>query len=110
MSFVDASRLDRHAYLDSVIHRFDPRAKVLATLVFIVTVVSYDKYTLGPLLPFLAFPVVLAVLGFVPLGLIARRFALAFPVSSTASRIFKRTPSITCSAAFTWIQILRHDF
>jgi cobalt/nickel transport system permease protein len=79
VSFVDASRLDRHAYLDSVIHRFDPRAKVLATLVFIVTVVSYDKYTLGPLLPFLAFPVVLAVLGFVPLGLIARRFALAFP-------------------------------
>ena len=79
MSFVDASRLDRHAYLDSVIHRFDPRAKVLATLVFIVTVVSFDKYTIGPLLPFLAFPVVLAVLGFVPFGLIARRFALAFP-------------------------------
>ena len=79
MSFADASRLDRHAYLDSVIHRFDPRAKVLATLVFIATVVSFDKYTVGPLLPFLAFPVVLAVLGFVPFGLIARRFALAFP-------------------------------
>lgn len=79
MTFVDASRLDRHAYVDSIIHRFDPRAKVLTTLVFIITVVSFDKYTLGPLLPFLAFPVFLAVLGFVPFGLIAGRLAVALP-------------------------------
>ena len=79
MSSVDASRLDRHAYLDSVVHRFDPRAKVLATLVFIITVVSFDKYVLSPLFPFLAFPLVIAVLGFIPFGLIARRFAVALP-------------------------------
>lgn len=79
MSLVDASRLDRHAYLDSVIHRLDPRAKVLATLVFILAVVSFDKYTVSPLLPFLAFPVAIAVLGFVPFRLIVRRFALALP-------------------------------
>ncbi len=79
MSLVDASRLDRHAYLDSVVHRLDPRAKVLATLMFILAVVSFDKYTVSPLLPFLAFPVMIAVLGFVPFGLIVRRFALALP-------------------------------
>jgi len=79
VSLVDASRLDRHAYVDSVIQRLDPRAKVLATLVFILAVVSFDKYTVSPLLPFLAFPVLIAVLGFVPFGLIARRFALALP-------------------------------
>jgi cobalt/nickel transport system permease protein len=65
--------------MDSLVHRLDPRAKVLATLVFIVAVVSFDKYTVSALLPFLAFPVIIAVLGFVPFGLIARRFALALP-------------------------------
>ncbi len=79
MSFVDASRLDRHAYLDSIVHRFDPRAKVLATLVFIITVVSFDRYALSPLLPFLTFPVVIALLAFIPFGLIVRRFAVALP-------------------------------
>jgi cobalt/nickel transport system permease protein len=79
VTLVNASRLDRHAYVDSVVHRFDPRAKVLATLVFIITVVSFDKFTVGPLLPFLAYPVFLAVLGFVPFGLIVSRLAVAFP-------------------------------
>ncbi len=79
MSLVDANRLDRHAYMDSIVHRLDPRAKVLATLAFILTVVSFDKYTVAPLLPFLAFPMATAVLGFVPFGLILRRFALTLP-------------------------------
>ncbi len=79
MSFLDASRLDRHAYLDSVVHRLDPRAKVLATLVFILSVVSFDRYALSGLLPFLAFPVCIAVLAFVPFGLIVRRLAVALP-------------------------------
>ncbi len=79
MSFLDASRLDRHAYLDSVVHRLDPRAKVLATLVFVLSVVSFDRYALGPLFPFLLFPVIVAVLGFIPFGLIVRRLAVALP-------------------------------
>ncbi len=79
MSRIDANRLDRHAYGDSLIHRLDPRAKVLATLVFILTVVSFDKYAVAPLLPFLFFPVVTAALGSVPLGLILRRFAVTLP-------------------------------
>ena len=79
MSFVDANRLDRHAYLDSAIHRLDPRTKVLATLIFVLVVVSFGKYTVLPLLPFLAFPVLIAVLGRVPFGLILKRFSLALP-------------------------------
>ena len=79
MSLVDANRLDRHAYVDSIVHRLDPRAKVLATLVFILTVVSFDKYTVAPLLPFLFLPVVIAARGFVPVGLILRRFAVTLP-------------------------------
>ena len=50
-------RLDRLARLDTPVHRVDPRAKVVATAVFIVCVVSYGKYELLGLLPFALFPV-----------------------------------------------------
>jgi cobalt/nickel transport system permease protein len=79
MSLQDAYRLDRHAYLDSMVHRLDPRAKVLATLIFILTVVSFNKYALAPLTPFVLFPIVMAVLGFVPAGLLLRRLLIASP-------------------------------
>ncbi len=98
MSLVDAGRLDRHAYLDSPLHRMDPRAKVLATLVFIVTVVSFDKYTVSPLLPYLAFPLVLAILGAVPPGLLIRRFAVASPfivIVGIFNPLLDRTPLLS---------------
>ncbi len=79
MNYTDADTIDRHAYIDSVAHRLDPRAKVLATLVFIVTVVSYDKYEVAPLVPFVLFPMGLAILGFVPSKLIAKRILIASP-------------------------------
>jgi cobalt/nickel transport system permease protein len=79
MSRSDASRLDRHATLSSPIHRLDSRAKVLATLAFVVTVVSFDKYAVVPLLPFALFPMALATAGRVPAGLLVRRMAVATP-------------------------------
>ena len=41
---------------DSPIHRVDPRAKVLATAVFVVCVVSFGKYDVLGLLPFASSP------------------------------------------------------
>lgn len=79
MSHHDANRLDRHAYIDSVIHRLDPRAKVVATFVFIMTVVSYPKYAVAPLIPFVFFPMIMAIMGFVPMGLLLRRLLIASP-------------------------------
>lgn len=79
MSHHDAERLDRHAYKDSFVHRLDPRGKVLATLVFIITVVSYPKYAVAPLVPFVFFPMTMAVWGFVPVGLLFKRVLAALP-------------------------------
>ena len=79
MSYRGADLIDRHAYTDSLVHRLDPRAKVLATLAFIVVVVSCGKYAVTALVPFVAFPVVMAVLGFVPFGMLARRLLLVSP-------------------------------
>ena len=51
-AFYDLGRLDLLAEKDSPIHRLDPRAKVLTTFLFIIYVVSFDKYEITRLLPF----------------------------------------------------------
>jgi cobalt/nickel transport system permease protein len=79
MSCYEADRLDRLAYLDSPAHRLDPRAKLLATLAFIAAVVSFPKYEVSALAPFVFFPLLLAAAGNVPLRLIARRVAIVSP-------------------------------
>jgi cobalt/nickel transport system permease protein len=79
MAFFEADLLDRHGYGDSVIHRLDPRAKLLATLGFIITVVSFPKYEIAALLPFALFPLALGILGFVPLKLLMRQMLPALP-------------------------------
>ena len=72
-------RLDRLARLDTRVHRFDPRAKVITTAVFVVCVVSYGKYDLLGLLPFAIFPVVLATEGDLPLGFLGRLLLVVSP-------------------------------
>jgi cobalt/nickel transport system permease protein len=72
-------RLDRLARQDTAIHRVDPRAKVLVTAVFIVCVVSFGRYDVLGLLPFVLFPVVMASMGGVPLGFLAQLLLMVSP-------------------------------
>jgi cobalt/nickel transport system permease protein len=72
-------RLDRLARLDTPIHRVDPRAKVIATAVYVVCVVSYGKYDVLGLLPFAVFPVALAAEGGLPLGFLGRLLLAVSP-------------------------------
>ena len=71
--------LETLARRDSPIHRRDARVKILATMLFILTVVSFHRYTLAGLAPLAVFPVALAVLGGVPARAIATRLLLAAP-------------------------------
>ena len=59
--------------------QLDPRATVLATLAFIVVVVSFDRYATSGLLPLAVFPVVMARLGELPLRRIGVKVLLAMP-------------------------------
>jgi cobalt/nickel transport system permease protein len=74
-----ATQLDRHAYLDSWVHRLDPRAKLLATLLFVLVVASFPKYAVAPLLVFALYPLALAILGDVPPRLILVRLLWISP-------------------------------
>jgi cobalt/nickel transport system permease protein len=76
---LEIGELDALSRRDSPAHRIDPRAKLLATAAFLATAVSWGRYEIVGLLPLAAFPFVLAALGRVPFGFVARKLLIAAP-------------------------------
>jgi len=75
----DLKRLDLLAAGSTPLHSLDGRAKVLVTLIFIVSVVSFDRYELAALFPFFLYPVALASLGNLPGRFIAKKIGMLLP-------------------------------
>ncbi len=75
----DLGYLDTLAGRSSCIHRLDPRAKLLVTVAFIVTVVSFDKYQVSSLLPFFVFPILMIAAANLPAGYLLRRMLWILP-------------------------------
>lgn len=78
-AIIDLKRLELLADSQSPIHLLDARVKVLVTLVFIVSVASFDRYELVRLLPFFIFPAVMIALANLPALYIARKIAILSP-------------------------------
>ena len=78
-SFFDVGYMDTIAAGDSPLHRIDPRAKLITTVAFIATVVSFNKYAVLDLVPFFSFPVILIILGGLPAGYILKKVLLVSP-------------------------------
>jgi cobalt/nickel transport system permease protein len=78
-SILNIGYLETLSYQASPIHRLDPRVKLLTTMIFIVTVVSFPKYAIGSLLPFILYPVALVALGNVPVGYLLKKLLIAAP-------------------------------
>lgn len=77
--FYDIGYLDTLAGQDTTVHRLDPRAKLITTVVFIATVVSFGKYEISALIPFIFYPVFLLAAGNLPLPYILRKILLVSP-------------------------------
>jgi cobalt/nickel transport system permease protein len=75
----DLRSLETLASRDTPLTRLDARAKVIATLAFVVVVVSFDRYAVAALLPLSLYPVLLAVLGDVPARPLLSKLAVAAP-------------------------------
>jgi cobalt/nickel transport system permease protein len=78
-AFFDIGTLDTLSCRDSAIHRLDPRAKLVTTLVFILVVVSFDRYAISALLPLGLFPLSLILLADLPPGYLLKKLLLAAP-------------------------------
>ena len=78
-AFVDLSYLDTLAAGNSVVHWLDPRVKVLTTAIFLLCVVSFDKYAIAAMLPFILFLIVIMGLGGVPASFVLKKLAITSP-------------------------------
>ena len=77
--WLEIGRMDELGRLDTPVHRLDPRAKVITTLVFIVVVMSFPRYEVSALMPFFIYPFAFLALGRIPSGYILRKILLAAP-------------------------------
>jgi len=75
----DLGYMDKISTGNSPLHRLDPGAKVIATFVFIITVVSFDRYEISALTPFFLYPLFMAAIGNVPFGYILRKLLAVSP-------------------------------
>ncbi len=71
--------MDILSYQDTPLHRIDPRAKLITALFFIITVVSFDKYEIAMLIPFIFFPVYLLTAGNIPVLYIIKKILVVSP-------------------------------
>jgi len=78
-AYLHLGALDALASGDSPVHRLDPRAKVLTTALFIVTVASFGRYEVAAMAPLALFPAVLMAVGDIEAGYLGRRILAALP-------------------------------
>lgn len=71
--------LEQLADRDTWVHRLHPVAKLLSALVVLVTVMSFERYEIGRVVPFVFYPTVLMAASDTPYGLLHKRAAIALP-------------------------------
>ncbi len=75
----DIGHIDILANQDTIVHRLDPRAKVISTLVYIVSILSFNKYSVSQLLPYFIYPVLLIALGNLPIKYFLKKLVIVLP-------------------------------
>jgi cobalt/nickel transport system permease protein len=71
--------LDELAEKKTVIHNLNPVVKLLVTIMYLIVVVSYGKYDITGLLPFIFYPVIIFVLSEIPFFPIFKRSLVVLP-------------------------------
>jgi cobalt/nickel transport system permease protein len=85
----------------TVIHRLHPAAKLAAAFVFIVTVISFNRYAPGRLTPFLFYPCIVMAMADIPVPLLLKRTAIALPFclfAGVSNVVFNREPAFAIGA------------
>jgi cobalt/nickel transport system permease protein len=98
--------LDRHGAETSPVHGLDALAKLLATAVFVLAVVSFPKYAVAPLAPFFLYPLALGVLGGVPARPVLRLLLAGLPfvgVAAVVNIFLDRAPVGDLGVAGGWL-------
>jgi cobalt/nickel transport system permease protein len=90
--------LERLSGGNSCVHRLNPSVKLLTTVVFIITVVSFDRYAFSLLMPYIFYPALLMAFSETPYSILFKRFLIALPFclfAGISNIIFDRTTAFT---------------
>ena len=77
--WVEIGTMDELGRMDTPAHRLDARAKAIVTFVFIAVVMSFPRYAISALTPFVLYPIVLTSWGRIPVRQIFRKMLVAAP-------------------------------
>lgn len=77
--YMEIGTMDELGRMDSPIHRLDARAQLVTTFGFILVVMSYSRYEVAALMPLFIYPVILAVMGRLPVMCLFQKIAIAAP-------------------------------
>ena len=73
---IDITNMEKFADNDTFIHTLDPRCKIILTLFFTISVISFNRYETVALLPFLSFPLFLTISAEIPLSYLIKKIAV----------------------------------
>lgn len=65
----------------TIIHKIHPLVKMITTIIYLVVVISFDKYNISGLIPLLLYPVLMMSLGEIPYRAVLYRMLVALPFS-----------------------------
>lgn len=77
----DIGYMDTLSGGDTALHRLDARTKLFVTALFLVSVVSFNKYEISRLMPFFLYPVFLVSAGELPPGYLLRKAQAVAPLA-----------------------------
>jgi cobalt/nickel transport system permease protein len=78
-ALLNLRQMDELAAHDTIIHKIHPMAKIIVTMFFLVTVVSFGKYSISGLLALALYPLVLMAMADLPAKLMGKRLLVLEP-------------------------------
>jgi cobalt/nickel transport system permease protein len=93
--------LEGFARKGSVLHKLHPAVKIIAVLIYIAAVISFDRYSFGRLIPFLLYPCLVIPLAGIPPSLLVKPAVLALPFclfAGISNIIFERETALYLGA------------
>lgn len=72
--------LDELSFKNTIIHRLNPVVKLIVTLMYSILIVSFDKYDIIRLIPYIFYPIIIFNLADIPFIPILKRVLFVFPI------------------------------
>lgn len=78
-SIYDIHYLDELSCKKSFVHSIDSVIKLIVTVVYIATIISFDKYDVSALIPLIIYPITIFIIAEIPVSNILKRVLLVMP-------------------------------